>query len=89
MYAKGDAVMDIKSKILSIISDDVLQDTSKDLDFLYKSETRLTDILDSISLVKLLVALEDKFDISLDDELSMENFTSLDILQSMIERVIG
>ena len=89
MYAKGDAVMDIKSKILSIISDDVLQDTSKDLDFLYKSETRLTDILDSISLVKLLVALEDKFDISLDDELSMENFTSLDSLQSMIERVIG
>lgn len=50
------------------------------------TELILNNLIDSLSVVRLLVFLEDTFDISLDDQLDLANFSSLNNIYAMIQR---
>lgn len=76
--------MDIKEIIRKFIEEEVFQDKIVDLD----NDTELirSNLMDSLSIVKLLVSLEETFNISLDDELELVNFSSINNIAAVVER---
>lgn len=76
--------MDIKEIIRKFIEEEVFQDKIVNLD----NDTELirSNLMDSLSIVKLLVSLEETFNISLDDELELVNFSSINNIAAVVER---
>lgn len=54
-------------------------------------ETNLltTGIMDSLSIVRLIVFLEEEYNVSLDQYLELENFKSVSTIASIVERELA
>ncbi|MBQ7973010.1 MAG: acyl carrier protein [Lachnospiraceae bacterium] len=67
-------------KVLEDFNDELVEDLEQDL--------FLSGKLDSFDLVKLVVELEDAFDISIDvEEVTVENFQSVTAIIDLMERI--
>ena len=75
--------MDIRKMITDYINAELLTSPIEDLDS--EMDIIQTGLLDSISIVRLLVYIEDTFNISLDDSLEMDNFRTVKKIVSLIE----
>lgn len=73
----------IEEKIRKYIQEDLMNGTEGTWD----DETDIISagILDSLSIVKLLVFLEDSFNVSLDDVLDIDNFRSIKAMAKTIK----
>lgn len=76
--------MEYREIIVEYLKKEVFEGKNIDL----KDDTELINgnLMDSLSIVKLLVFLEDTFSISLDDELELTNFSTINDMVKLIER---
>jgi acyl carrier protein len=80
--------MDIRNIIKNYIINEVLKGEQQDSKFLDDENLELSNIVDSLSLVRLLVFIEETFEISLDTELDLDNFASINNIVNMVQRRI-
>lgn len=76
--------MAYKDIIIDYLKKDIFE--GKDVDLQDDTELMNGNLMDSLSIVKLLVFLEDTFSISLDDELDFANFSTINDIVKMLER---
>ena len=77
---------EIRNKILSILQE-IVQEVDVE-EFINNKELVHSGVLNSFSIVMLIGELSDQFDIEISpQEITYENFDSLDGLASMVERL--
>ena len=77
---------EIRNKILEILQE-IVQDADED-EFINNKELVHSGVLNSLSIVMLIGELSDQFDIEISpQEITYENFDSLDGLVAMVERL--
>lgn len=74
--------MVMEQKIRNFIEKELLDDSTVDWD----NETDIisSGLIDSLSIVRLLVFLEDTFEINLDDSLELDNFKSVISISNLV-----
>lgn len=78
---------EIKNKVLAILQE-IVPDVDGDI-FVNNKELVHSGVLNSFSIVMLIGELSDQFDIEISpQEITYENFDSLDGLAAMVERLI-
>lgn len=72
----------MEQKIRNFIEKELLDDSTVDWD----NETDIisSGLIDSLSIVRLLVFLEDTFEINLDDSLELDNFKSVISISNLV-----
>ena len=81
--------VDIENSVISYIKDKFLSEKAAEN---LTIETKLLDeqIIDSSGILRLIMYLEDKFSVRIDDEeLIPENFNSIITLSSLVKRKLG
>lgn len=76
--------MNYKEIIKNYIVKDMLDEDNVEIND--DTELILNNLIDSLSVVRLLIFLEDTFEIGLDDELDLKNFSSLNNIYDLINR---
>lgn len=78
---------EIKNKVLAILQE-IVPDVDGDV-FINNKELVHSGVLNSFSIVMLIGELSDQFDVEISpQEITYENFDSLDDLAAMVERLI-
>ncbi|KAF6569871.1 hypothetical protein JDW19_21535 [Paenibacillus polymyxa] len=74
--------------VLTTISDYLRRELASDPGLDWDEHTNLlaSGILDSLSIVRLIVFLEEEYQISLDNYLELKNFESVSAMAAVIER---
>ncbi len=80
--------MSINEKIRNYISNELLTNQTP-TDWDDDTEIIASGILDSLSIVKLLVYVEDTFMISLDDSLDLDNFKSVNSISALVNSKVS
>lgn len=75
---------DIENKIVEFFSTTLISKDKQDWD--NSTDLMENGILDSLSLVKLMVFIEDEFNISLDEYLSFEYFRSINSIAEVVKQ---
>lgn len=74
----------MKEKIREFIINELLDESVGEFD--NNTDIISSGLLDSLSIVKLLVFVEDTFDVSFDDSLELENFKSVNSISKLVEK---
>lgn len=73
--------MNTYEKVLTIMNDVMEMDASK-----IEKDTDLTEVIDSLTFIKLLVAVDEEFGITIEDsDIDFENFNSINAFINYIE----
>lgn len=76
-----------QEKIRNFIIDELF--VEKNVEWDNDTDIMATGLLDSLSVVKLLVFIEDTYDISLDDVLELDNFKTVNAISSIVNKKIA
>lgn len=77
----------IQEEIRNFIIDELF--VEKNVEWDNDTDIMATGLLDSLSVVKLLVFIEDTYDISLDDVLELDNFKTVNAISSIVNKKIA
>ncbi len=77
----------IQEQIRNYIIDELFVD--KNIEWDDNTDIMSTGLLDSLSMVRLLVFIEDTFDISLNDVLNLDNFRAVNVIGKIVESKIA
>ena len=81
--------MDVRNKIRQFIESELLSD-QKGAHLSVSEPLITTGIIDSLSIMKLIAYLEKTFSVRIEDEeIIAENFETIDVISSVIEKKIG
>lgn len=77
----------VQEEIRNFIIDELF--VEKNVEWDNDTDIMATGLLDSLSVVKLLVFIEDTYDISLDDVLELDNFKTVNAISSIVNKKIA
>jgi acyl carrier protein len=79
---------DIELKVKEVLKESIEFKDKTDIDRLGPEDDLLVMGMNSITFLKVIVALEDAFDIEMDeDQLNIENFRTINLVVSAIEKL--
>lgn len=77
----------MKEQIRNFIMNELLEDNT--IEWNDDTDIISSGVIDSLSIVRLLVFVEDTYNISLDDSLELEYFKSVNAIANMVSRKVS